>query len=76
MIEARTANTVLPKAELIFRPAQYGLLDWIFVQGLTFVLRLDLLNILAFGNTQTVMGKFRTDYAHGVAESRKWRQTF
>lgn len=42
MIEARTANTVLPKAELIFRPAQYGLLDWIFVQGLTFVLRLDL----------------------------------
>lgn len=42
MIEARTANTVLPKAELIFRPAQYGLLDWIFVQGLTFVLRLNL----------------------------------
>ncbi len=43
-----TANMVLPKAGL-------NSFDWTFVQGSTFVLRLDLvLQIPTFGNTQTV----------------------
>jgi hypothetical protein len=46
----RTANKVLPKA------GQNGF-DWAFVQGSTFVLRLNfVLKIPAFGNTQTVSG--------------------
>jgi hypothetical protein len=45
----RTANKVLPKAGL-------NGFDWAFVQGSTFVLRLNFsAKNPAFGNTQTVM---------------------
>ncbi|QLH34050.1 MAG: hypothetical protein HWD62_18060 [Cyclobacteriaceae bacterium] len=44
------ANTVLPKAGL-------NGFDWTFVQGSTFVLRLNFCaKFPAFGNTQTVTG--------------------
>ncbi len=53
MTKQRTANKVLPKAGL-------NGFDWTFVQGSTFVLRLNFCaKITAFGNTQNVvMGKF------------------
>jgi hypothetical protein len=48
--EKRTHNTVLPKAGLID-------FDWAFMQGSTFVLRLNFCaKIPAFGNTQNVIG--------------------
>ena len=47
----RTANKVLPKAGL-------NGFDWTFVQGSTFVLRLNFCaKIPAFGNTQNVIGQ-------------------
>ena len=54
----RAANKVLPKAGL-------NGFDWAFVQGSTFVLRLNFSDkIPAFGNTQTVGGNVKkTNYA-------------
>jgi hypothetical protein len=49
MTKQRTANKVLPKAGL-------NGFDWTFVQGSTFVLRLNFCaKITAFGNTQNVV---------------------
>ena len=51
----RTANKVLPKAGL-------NGFDWTFVQGSTFVLRLNFCaKIPAFGNTQNVMPHPKND---------------